>query len=158
MEKPFKLTLRVSLWTQIVMFLFALPFMAGIFLVLQKAIKDSLSLSNILLSLLILVCFAYLGLANALSTIQITENNVTVNVFYGRFRIGWDEVDKIGINGPLIALMGHGKRVVLSLAFAGKSKGKMLEFFNHQIEQRKIKFEENASPFPNTHQNSRIWW
>ena len=144
--------------TQIVMIIFALPFMAGIIYILEKATEGAMSLSGILLSLLILACFAYLGWANALSTIQITDNNVTVHVFYGRFRISWDEVEKIVINGPFIALMGKTKRVVLSLVFVGKNKGKMLEFFNRQIEQRRIKLEENSAPFPSTHQNARIWW
>ena len=81
---------------------------------------------------------AYLGWANALSTIQITDESVTVTVFYGRFRILWNEVEKIVLSSPLIALIGNSKRVVLSLAFAGKSGSKMLEFFNQQIEKQTL--------------------
>jgi len=95
-------------------------------------------------------------LANALSTIQITEKSVLVTVFYGRFRVDWDEVELIILNSPFIALIGHGKRVVLSLAFAGKNEEKMLDFFNHQMEQRNIRFEKNIS-FPTTHQKATTW-
>jgi len=80
-----------------------------------------------------------------------------VNVFYGRFRIQWSEVIKIVLNAPFIALLGNEKRIVLSLAFAGKNSEKMLEFFNQQIESRNIIFEQNVTPFPITHQNARVW-
>jgi hypothetical protein len=78
-------------------------------------------------------------------------------VFYGRFRINWSEVERIVLNAPFIALMGNDKRIVLSLAFAGRNSDKLLEFFNNQIEARKIIFEQNVTPFPLNHQNARVW-
>ncbi len=152
MEKPFKLTLRVVWWMQIFQILFALPFTILSISTLFSFFKGEESLFMFFLFAL----FAYLGWANALSTIQITDESVTVTVFYGRFRILWNEVEKIVLNSPLIALMGNDKRVVLSLAFAGKSGNKMLEFFNQKIERQNIVFEQN-SPFPITHQNARVW-
>jgi len=53
--------------------------------------------------------------------------------------------------------MGNDKRIVLSLAFAGRNSDKLLEFFNNQIEARKIIFEQNVTPFPLNHQNARVW-
>jgi len=98
-----------------------------------------------------------MGWANALSTIQITDESVTVTVFYGRFRINWNEVGKMVLNAPYIALLGNEKRVMPSLAFAGRNSRKMLEFFNQPIEVRKIVFDKNISPFPLAHKNARVW-
>jgi hypothetical protein len=155
MQEPFKLTLRVVWWMQFILLFFALPCTIGAVLALIKIIQSS---ADLLVGFLLLGFFAYLGWANALSTIQITEKRVTITVFYGRFRIGWDEVEHIVMNNPFIALMGNGKRVVLSLAFARKSRSKEIEYFYRQIEQRHIKFEKNIEPFPITHQNARVWW
>ena len=151
MEKPFKLTLRVAWGMRIMQILFALPF--TFFSI--RLLTTVNSFESIYLFLLF-ASFAYLGWANALSTIQITDESVTVTVFYGRFRIYWNEVEKIVLSRPLIALIGNDKRVVLSLAFAGKNGKKLLEYFEQQIERRKITFEQNAR-FPITHQNARVW-
>lgn len=154
MEKPFQLNLRVALWMQVVQIIFALPFTVFAILLIPSFFKTPLTS---LFLFVICVSLAYLGWANALSTIQITNESVTVNVFYGRFRIQWSEVIKIVLNAPFIALLGNEKRIVLSLAFAGKNSEKMLEFFNQQIESRNIIFEQNVTPFPITHQNARVW-
>ena len=154
MEKPFQLNLRVALWMQVVQIIFALPFTVFAILLIPSFFKTPLAS---LFLFVICVSLAYLGWANALSTIQITNESVTVNVFYGRFRIQWSEVIKIVLNAPFIALLGNEKRIVLSLAFAGKNSEKMLEFFNQQIESRNIIFEQNVTPFPITHQNARVW-
>jgi hypothetical protein len=151
MENHFKLTLRVVWWMQVLQILFAFTFT-----ILAIASLRSLNSSESLLTFFLFACFAYLCWANALSTIQITDESVTVTVFYGRFRISWNEIEKIVLNRPLIALIGNDKRVVLSLAFAGKNGQKMLDYFEQQIERRKIVFEQNA-PFPITHQNARVW-
>ncbi len=155
MQEHFKLTLRVAWWMQIILFLFALPCTAGAVFGLIKIIQGT---ADLLFGVLMFGGVAYLSWANALSTIQITEKSITVTVFYGRFRIGWDEVENIVRNNPYIALIGNGKRVVLSLAFAGNSTDKMLEYFDRQIELRNIKFEKNIQPFSITHHNARVWW
>ena len=154
MEKPFQLNLRVALWMQVVQIIFALPFTVFAILLIPSFFKTPFAS---LFLFVICVSLTYLGWANALSTIQITNESVTVNVFYGRFRIQWSEVIKIVLNAPFIALLGNEKRIVLSLAFAGKNSEKMLEFFNQQIESRNIIFEQNVTPFPITHQNARVW-
>ncbi len=141
---------------QIFQILFALPFTALSIFTIVSFFKGEQSLLTSLFTFFLFVFMAYLGWANALSTIQITDESVTVTVFYGRFRILWNEVEKIVLSSPLIALIGNSKRVVLSLAFAGKSGSKMLEFFNQQIEKQNIIFEQN-NPFPITHQNARVW-
>jgi hypothetical protein len=155
MEKPFKLTLRVVWWMQLMQILFALPFTVGSIFFLMAVVQGSM---DSLFPSLLFGLFAFLGWANALSTIQITEKSVTVTVFYGRFRIFWDEVEKIAQSEPFIALIGNGKNVTLSLIFAGKDRVKMLEFFNQQVERRNIRFEKNMTQFPITHQNARVWW
>lgn len=153
MEKPSQLTLRVAFWMQVVQIIFALPFTVFAILLIPSFFKTPFTS---LFLFIICTSLAYLGWANALSTIQITSESVTVNVFYGRFRIQWNEVNKIVLNTPFIALLGNEKRIVLSLAFAGKNSEKMLEFFNQQIESRNIVFEQNVTPFPITHQNARV--
>jgi hypothetical protein len=153
-EKPFKLTLRVVWWMQIFQMLFALPCTAASFFNLMSTFNGA---GGSIIASLFFAFLAYMGWANALSTIQITDKSVTVTVFYGRFRIKWSEVEEIVLNSPLIALIGNDKRVVLSLAFAGRSGQKMLEYFGKQIQARKILFEENTYPFPITHQNARVW-
>ena len=154
MNTSFKLTLRVSWWMQVFQILFALPFTVGSFFMLISVFKGSV---DTLIAFFLFAFFAYLGWANAFSTIQITDENVTVTVFYGRFRIRWDEVEKIIQNTAFIALLGNDKRVVLSLAFAGKNSDKVIQFLNQQIELRKILFEQDVKPFPLKHQNARIW-
>jgi hypothetical protein len=153
MQNSFNLTVRVSWWMQIIQIIFALLFMVGSIFFLITIINGSLAS---LIAFLFFAFFAYFGWANAFSTIQITDEDVTVNVFYGRFRINWDEVDEIVLNTPYIALIGNGKRIVLSLAFAGGNSDKMLEFFKQQIEARKIVFEQDITPFPLTHHNARV--
>jgi hypothetical protein len=151
MEEHFKLTLRVVWWMQIFQILLAIP--CTIFAI---ASLKYFSCVEATLLFFLFACIAYMCWANALSTIQITDESVTVTVFYGRFRIYWNEVEKIILSRPLIALIGNGKRVVLSLAFAGRNGTKMLVYFEQQIERRKIVFEQNA-PFPISHQNARVW-
>jgi hypothetical protein len=154
-EKPFKLILRVVWWMQILQIAFALPFTAiSIYVVMSFLKGTSVSFGLFLF----LVAMAYLGWANALSTIQVTDDSVTVTVLYGRFRVYWNEVEEIVLNNPLVALVGNNKRVVLSLALMDKNKEKLLEFFGQQIKQENILFEENVIPFPITHQNARVWW
>ena len=154
MEKSFKLTIRAAWWVQFFQIIFALPFTIGSVIISISIFKGSMQS----LPLFFLCVFlAYLGWANAFSTIQITDENVTVTVFYGRFRIHWSEVNKIVLNSPLVALIGNGKRVVLSLMLMSKESEELLKFFNQQIEERKILFEQNAIPFPLTHQNARVW-
>lgn len=153
MEQPFKLTLRVVWWMQIIQILFALPCTILSVFTLISIFRGEESV----LVFFLFASFAYLCWANALSTIQITDESVTVTVFYGRFRIYWNEVEKIVLNSPLIALIGNEKRVVLSLAFAGRNGKRLLEHFSQQIESRKIAFEQNGYPFPITHQNARVW-
>jgi hypothetical protein len=150
MQQSFRLTISVNRWMQ---FILVVPLTVASMFTLVGALQGS---ADALFGLIFFGLFALLGWANALSNIQITENSVTVTVFYGRFRIFWDEVENISLNYPNIALMGNGKRVVLSLGFAGKNKEQLLEFFNQQIEQRKIVFKTGAQ-FPITHHNSRVW-
>jgi len=153
MKNTFNLTLRVTWWMQIIQILFAIPFTIG---AIYSLVLISRGTSICLVAFFICVFLAYLGFANAFSTIKITDESVVVTVFYGRFCIGWKEVNTIAQNNPFIALIGNDKRVVISLAFAGKDSNKMLEFFNQQAETYNIIFEENAS-FPITHQNARVW-
>lgn len=154
MTTPFKLTVRVAWWMQIFQILFALPFTVGSFFMLTYVFQGSI---RFLWVFLLFVSLAYMGWANAFSTIQITDESVTVTVLYGRFRIYWSEVEIIVLNVPYIALLGNGKRIVLSLAFIGRNTDKMLEFFNQQIEAREIVVEEDVTSFPLTHQNARVW-
>jgi hypothetical protein len=121
-----KLTIRVSWWMQVIMLIFALPCTALSIFMLVSIVRGS---TNLFFVFVLFGAFAYFGWANALSTIQITDKDVTVSVFYGRFRIFWNEVETIAMNNPFIGLIGNEKRVVVSLAFAGKNKERMLEFF-----------------------------
>src|SRR5512138_3274240 len=113
MERPFKLTLRVAWWVQIFQIIFALPFTIAAVFILSSPLRGSdVSWPAFFLC----VFLAYVGWANAFSTIEVTEESVTVSVLYGRFRIHWSEVEKIVINDFLVALLGKDKRIVLSLA------------------------------------------
>lgn len=154
MQQPYRLTIRVTRGMQLVQILFALPFTVLSVIIVIFMAKFGVDVGG-LFAFLICAGFAYLGWANALSTIQIDEQSVSVTVFYGRFRIGWDEVETMRIRSPFIALAGNGKRLVLSLAFAGKNRQQMLDYLYAQAEQRHIPIEENAD-FPLTHQNARF--
>jgi hypothetical protein len=155
MNKPFNLTLRVAWWMQAFQIAFGLFGAIGAIYSLPLIFVNQ----NNLFMFIPYAIFAYLGFANAFSTIQINENQVTVNVFYGRFRIYWKDIDLILINGPMIALLnsGTGKRLVISLAFAGKNSKDLLQFFDQQAEQRGIRYEKENINFPITHQNVRVW-
>ena len=152
MNEPFNLTLRVIWWMQVTQVFFALLCAIGAYFSIGLILRGVYGFSIIFI---LLVIFVYIGLANAFSTIKITNERVTVTVFYGRFRIYWDEVTKVIFKPHLIALVGNDKRVVLSLAFAGKQRKKMLDYVNIQIEANNIQFEENES-FPITHKNARV--
>jgi hypothetical protein len=154
MENPYKLTLYVTWWMQIIQIIFALPFTIAAVFFLMASIRGS---GQYWFLIIICILFAYMGWANAFSTIQITEESVTVNVLYGRFRILWSEVNRIVINAPLLALMGTDKRIVLSLAFAGMKSEELLRFFHQQCTVRNIVFEQSDSSFPITHHNARVW-
>ncbi len=152
MEKSFKLTLRVVWWVLIFQILFALPFTIGSIFILLAIVQGSVK------SIIVFILFgflAFLGWANALSTIQITEKSVTVTVFHGRYRINWDEVQKIIRQGSLIALIGNDKRVVLALQLMDKNKNKVFEYFSQQIEERKIEFT-TTEQVPLTQHNARV--
>ena len=149
------LTIRVSWWMQIIQLVFALPCTALAIFMLVSIFQGS---TNLAIAFVIFSVLAYFGWANALSTIKINDQAVTVSVFYGRFRIAWDEVRTIALKSPFIALIGNEKRVVLSLAFAGKNKERMLEILNEQAQQRNVKFESESTSFPLTHQNARVLW
>jgi hypothetical protein len=117
MEKSFKLTIRAAWWVQCFQIIFALPFTIGAVIIFISIFKGSMQSWPLFF---VCVFLAYLGWANAFSMIQITDENVTVTVFYGRFRIHWSEVNTIVLNSPLVALIGNGKRVVLSLMLMSK--------------------------------------
>ncbi len=150
-EKASRLTIRVAWWMQIVLAAVTVSLAVGAVYALISVFEGSIG--NLFL-LMVLVALAYIFGANALSTIQITDESVTVNVFYGRFRIYWAEIIKIMVNSPLMALIGNDKRVVLSLDFAGRNAGRMLEIFDQQIKTRGILLEQGT--FPITHQNARV--
>ena len=153
MEKPFKLTVRVVWWMMIFQMLFALPFTIGSIFVLLAVVQGSAKSIPILI---VLVFLAFLGWANALSTIQVTDRSVSVTVFHGSYRIAWDEVQKIIRRDYLIALVGNDKRVVLALQLMSKNRrDKLLEYFAQQIEERKIEFT-TAEQVPLTQHNTRV--
>jgi hypothetical protein len=155
MGEPFKLTLRVAWWMQIVQMLFALPCTVGfaytLFLIFQHS-----SVSIILC--LVLLFLAYIGWVNALSNIRITDESVTVTVVTGRYRIRWEEVTRIVLNHPLVALAGKDKWLVISLVFAGRNKKELLAYLDQQISKRKIIFEQDVPDFPLNHKNVRVWF
>lgn len=159
-EKPAKLTIRNSRIEMLFEIIWALCFTTGLGFVLFSVWRGTLGPAW-LVGATFFGLLAYLGWAMAFSTIQITEQTITVTVFYGRFRIYWDEVEKIILYGPYLALTGNGKRVVLSLQQVSPGREKLLEYFHHQIEQRNIAYAEDFRLKPLselTHQNARIGW
>jgi hypothetical protein len=150
--RSFDLTLHVIRWMQIRQAFFALPFTIGsILFLVQWANSSWISL----IGLFFCAFFAYSGWANALSTIHITDKSVTVAVFYGRFRIYWNEVRKIIREGSLVALISDDKRVVLSAQLMDQNAAKMFEYFDQQVNERKIEYT-TAEKVPLTHRNSRL--
>src|SRR5215510_6074267 len=139
MEQPFKLTVRVVWWMMGFQILFALLCTIGFLYILFDFVQNQGS-ARILVYSLGLGFLAFLGWSNAFSTIQITEKSVTVSVFHGRYRINWEEVQKIIHRGSLIALIGNDKRVVLALDAMDKNGNKMLEYFSQQIKALNIEF------------------
>lgn len=156
MEKQTPLVIRVNWPTQVLMILFALPCMLGglacLYLVITRGLFGYLA------GFAILALCAYFGFGNALSNIQVTSESVTVNVFYGRFRILWSEVEKVIFNKPYIALAGNGKRIVLSILFAGKNTGRLLAIIQNQVVERGLQYDERPDPqFRLSHLNARVW-
>ena len=78
MPNQFKLTIRVAWWMQLVLIPFSLSCMVVAIFSLPALIKGSI---DGLFVFVICLGLAYMGFANALSTIQITEKSVTVTVF-----------------------------------------------------------------------------
>lgn len=153
MPKKFRLIVRVSLWMQIFQILFAILSGIGAISSLQLIIEGQ---TGFLVIFLVLVLMSYVSLANALSIIELTDDDISVVVFYGRFRILWEEINRIAMRGPYIARIGSGKRLVLSLAFANSTREALLDIVQEYAAKKYIKIEENAS-FEITHKNTRIW-
>ena len=154
MEQPFKLTVRVVWWMMGFQILFALLCTMGALYILLDIVQSQGS-ARIIVYFLGLGFLAFLGWSNAFSTIQVTEKSVTVTVFHGRYRITWDEVQKVIHRGSLIALIGNDKRVVLALEAMDKNGNKMLEYFLRQIEARNIQFTTDE-PVPLTQYKARV--
>ncbi len=152
MNKPSKITVSVGLWRQLI---FTIPFTAvSLFTLFFAVFQGS---KGALCGLLFFAGpFTLLGWSMALYNIQLTEESVTVNTLYGRFRIGWDEVERVLIKNRHIALVGRNKRVVLSPDLTSKNVKKMVEFINQKMEQKNMKAEGNPQ-FRLTQHNSRVW-
>jgi hypothetical protein len=148
--QPFRLTVSVAGWMK---FFFTVPPALLALLATLGALQGS---SDALAVAIFFACLCLLGWILTGSNIQVTEESVTVTVFYGRFRIHWNEVERICVNSPLIAFVGRDKRVVISLQQAGSEKRRLLEYIGYQVEQRHLPYETGV-PFPITHLNSRVW-
>jgi hypothetical protein len=151
MNKPFKITVSIGWLRQLI---FTVPFtivsLFTLFAVFQGS-KDALC------GLLFFAGpFTLLGWSLALYNIQLTEDNVTVNTLYGRFRIAWDEVERVLVKDRRIALLGKDKWIVLSPDPTSKNVQKMVELINQKIEQKNMKAGGDLH-FPLTHRNSRVW-
>jgi hypothetical protein len=150
MSKLFKITVSVGWWWQLILTVpFTVVSLFTLFAVFQGS-KDALCGF-----LFFAGPFTLLGWSLALYNIQLTEESVTVNTLYGRFRIAWDEVERILVKDRRIALLGRDKWVVLSPDSTSRNVKKMIEFINQKMEQKNMKAEEDAH-FPLTHRNSRV--
>ncbi len=153
MKKPFKLTVSLPWWMQLFLIV---PFTVFSIFTLIVALQGSQGSENALCGFLFFAGpFTILGWTTALSNIQLTEENVTVSKFSGRFRIAWDEVERISLNGHHIALIGNNKRLVLSLEPINTNVTKMVEFINQKIEQKGIKAETDPQ-LKTTQKNTRV--
>jgi hypothetical protein len=148
-QQPFRLTVSVAGWAKFFLtvpaFLLALPATLG-------ALQGS---GEALVIAILFACLGLFGWILTSSAIRVTEESVTVTVFYGHFRIRWDEVERICVNGPLIAFTGSDKRVVVSLKQAGRERHRLLDYIRYQVERRRLSCETGAS-FPITHLNARV--
>lgn len=101
--------------------------------------------------------FAYACFGNGLYRVVITDQSVTLTDFYGRFRILWDEVEKVMINPTFIALIGRDKRVVFSPAYSKIRFKDFLQVIYDQSKGRNIVIERNRS-FSILQKNSGVLW
>jgi len=91
----------------------------------------------------------------ALYSIEMTEEFVTVFSIFGRYRIAWNDVEKIAVRARHIALIGPDKRLVFRIRSISTNLKQMYEFISRMSEQRKIMIEEDAR-FPYTQLNTRV--
>jgi hypothetical protein len=150
MDKPIKITVSIGWFRKLI---FTVPFtmvsLFTLFAVFQGS-KDALC------GLLFFAGpFTLLGWSLALYNIQLTEDNVTVTTLYGRFRIAWDEVERVLVRDQRIALLGEDKWVVLSPDPTNKNIKEMVEFINQKMAQKNMKAED--LPVPRIHHHSRVW-
>jgi hypothetical protein len=146
------LTIRVTWWMQAIQVFFGLGFTIIAVISLVSLFRGS---GDNLLYFILAIGLAYIGWANAFSTIQVSPEGVIVSVMYGRFGILWDEVQIIAQSGKMVALIGAEKRVVLSLAFAGQSALRLMAILEDQAAERKLPIKKDWD-FPFTHRNARI--
>ncbi|MGC1377565.1 MAG: hypothetical protein WA821_15130 [Anaerolineales bacterium] len=93
--------------------------------------------------------FCVLPWLAAVTYVEMSDQYILVNTFYGRFRIDWDEVEYVETNGHTYAFTGKNKRVAIM------TSEKLNDLMRRQIENRKIKIYEH--PFvPGTHMNARV--
>lgn len=87
----------------------------------------------------------------AVTYVEMSNQYILVNTFYGRFRINWDEVKYVETNGSgsLYAFCGENKRVVIV------ASTKLNNLMWQQIQDRSIEVQE-AGLMPITHKNTRV--
>jgi len=85
----------------------------------------------------------------AITYVEMSDQYILVNTFYGRFKIDWDEVEYVETNGHTYAFIGKYKRVVIIIS------KKLSDFMWRQIKSRNIEVRESAF-VPNTQKNTRV--
>jgi hypothetical protein len=93
----------------------------------------------------------------AQSRIVSDDDLVMVKVPYGRFGMKWSEVETIVTNGTLLSFQGNGKRLSVSLAFAGKGRQALQTLIDEQVKRHQITIQASRV-VPATHKDSRIGW
>jgi hypothetical protein len=140
-------------WLMLVISVLATLMFIGFTFIVLRSVQTG-SLPGMIFFTLLSAYSAY-GIWLSRSSIEMTADDIIVNVPYGRYGIKWQEVKSIETNGQLVAFNGENKRLVISLTFASNQAKAMREFMDSQIKLRQIDVKQSIR-VPRTHMNARL--
>ena len=142
---------RVQVYWILQVFLFALGLAtAAGALILAAQLKAAFILAAILPAAL---TWFFISLAR--SYIAIDSQAIMAQFPYGRFRMGWEEVERVVTNGFLFSLQGGEKQLFVSMVVVGKGKREFYRYLVTQIQARGIALV-SARQIPTAQRNTWV--
>ena len=99
--------------------------------------------------------FELVGFLLSFSTIRVSQKSIIATSPFAIYKIDWDEVIGIEMQGDSIAFLGYDKCFPIQLAMAGKEKVEFRDFLEGLIQERKIEVKPLSSLWMK-HKNTKV--